>query len=43
MNYELHTAIPLSYVPSAQNGNLEVLVYFLKVKQVRKMERDKWI
>jgi hypothetical protein len=31
---------------SAQNGNLEVPVYFLKVKQgytVRKMEKDKWV
>jgi hypothetical protein len=33
-------------VSSAQNGNLEVPVCFLKVKQgytIRKMEEDKWI
>jgi hypothetical protein len=31
---------------SAQNGSLEALVYFLKVKEgysIRKMEKDKWI
>jgi hypothetical protein len=31
---------------SAQNGNLAVPVYFLKVRQAytaRKMEEDKWI
>jgi hypothetical protein len=34
----------LSTTTSARNGNLEVPVYFLKVKQghaVRKMEKDK--
>jgi hypothetical protein len=43
-NYELYCHIWVYVTCSARNGNLEVLLYFLKAKQgytVRKMGKDK--